>query len=269
MATAAASIAAIPVSGAWVAVATPLHLVAGLTSVSVPPEAILELDAAEAQALARDFNGAFGTDGLRLVCGAENLLLCVFDAPLQVETTSPEEALSRDLWPSLPRGRDAARLRRLMSEIEMWLFEHEVNARRRSRGSPTISGLWLWGGGPIIESLPAVEGWTAGKDPMFNAFAPRSHYPGAAASGVVASGVVVIGDWPGTSAWSGAEERWLAPALADLAARRLSSIDLSLGDRSLTVSTRGLRRFWCRVRPWWEIFGVGEGGGAVEGGDEG
>ena len=86
----------------------------------------------------------------------------------------------------MPRGPDSARVRRLMSEIEMFLFDHAVNESRRRREALAVSGLWLWGGGAADEQLPAVDGWTAGNDPLFAAFAAQAHYPSSAGSGASA-----------------------------------------------------------------------------------
>jgi hypothetical protein len=238
--------------GAWVFVATPVHFVAGMSGVSMPPEGILDLAPAEAEALASDFNREFSDAGTHLRVGREGLLLCVFDVPLRVATRAPEEVLQQDLWSCLPRGDDAPHVRRLMSEIEMWLFDHAVNQQRRSRALPVISGLWLWGGGAADLSLPAVNGWTAGSDPLFAAFAAQSQYPAA-----VRAGVVVIAHWPGSAGWREAEQRWLAPAIADLRSARLERLDLSAGDRCFSVSRRGMRRFWRRSQPWWESFRAG------------
>ncbi len=240
--------------GAWVCVATPVHLIAGPSGVSMPPDGMLDLDPAEADALAADFNGVFGGAGISLHRGRDSLLLCSFDTPLRVAATAPEEVCG-DIWEFLPRGADAARVRGLMSEMEMWLFEHAVNERRRARAAPAITGLWLWGGGDADLSLPAVHGWTAGSDPLFAAFAVRAQYPPAAGSGVV-----VLADWPGTAAWREAEQRWLAPAIADLRSGRLQRLDLSAGHRCFSVSARGRWRFWRRTQPWWEVFGMGEAG---------
>lgn len=247
--------------GAWGCVATPVHLQAGLSRVCMAADGILELDPAEADALVADFNRVFSGAGMQLVRGRENLLLCIFDAPLRVTTIDPQEVLGQDLWAFLPGGADAPRLRRLMSEIEMWLHEHTVNADRRARAQPPISGLWLWGEGAADTPLPTVQGWAAGNDPLFAAFGNASQYPIAAGAGVV-----VIADLPGTAAWREAEQRWLLPAIAELRAGRLKRIDLSLGQRCFSVSARGRWRFWRRPRPWWEAFGVG---GAVAVGDNG
>ncbi len=238
-------------AGAWVALATPVHLVAGMSSVSLPADGILELEPADADSLAADFNRVFSADGVRLIRGRGALLLCVFDARLRVDTTPPEAVAGGDIWADLPRGPDSPRVRRVMSEIEMWLFDHAINDRRRARAAPVISGLWLWGGGLAETPSPEVRGWTAGDDPLFACFAPQSDYPGPAHSGVV-----TVDAWPGTALWSRAEDRWLVPAMRDLKAGRLRTIELSAARRRFSVSPRGLRRFWRRERPWWEAFGV-------------
>ena len=234
-------------AGSWVCLATPVHLLAGMTSVSLAADGVLEIEPAEADSLATDFNRVFGGDGVRFERGRDALLLCCFDAPLRVAMSDPGEVAGRDIWPHLPKGEDAPRLHRLTSEIEMWLFDHPVNRMRRERARSPISSLWLWGGGPAAAATPVVDGWTAGDDPLFASFARQPSYPGAARSGVVTTS-----EWPGTAAWRDFEERWLAPAVDDLKAGRLHGIELSARRRCARLRARALRRFWRRARPWWE-----------------
>ena len=234
---------------AWVCMATPVHLLAGMTSIRMAADGLLDIEPSEADALAADFNQVFAGGGVSLERGRDALLLCRFAQPLRVTTSAPEEAAGQDLWAHLPRGDDAARLRGLTSEIEMWLFDHAVNRRRLETQRPVINALWLWGGGAADAAPPAVTGWTAGDDPLFGSLAPVSRYPGASSSGVVA-----LPDWPGSAAWEEAEARWLAPALADLRAGRLESIELSARRRRMRLNARALWRFWRRARPWWEIL---------------
>jgi hypothetical protein len=157
--------------------------------------------------------------------------------------------VDKDIGEFLPTGSDAARLRRLMSEIEMWLFEHSVNRMRAARRAAAVSGLWLWGGGATLSQLPQLVGWTAGHDVLFGAFPARTDYPRAAGSGVV-----VLEQTPGAEDWPEAESRWLRPTLADLGAGRIEEARLSAGERCFSVSARWRRRFWRRTRPWWESF---------------
>jgi hypothetical protein len=250
-------------SYAGVAMATPVHLVAGLSNVHLPVDGILAIDAFEADTLAADFNRSFTGGGARLVRGLGSELLCVFDAPLTADTVPPDEVLGGDVWAHQPRGEGSAGLRRVSSEIEMWLFDHAVNGARRTRGLPVISAFWLWGGGAGDSPLPRVAGWAAGDDALFSTFDRRSQYPavegpgpGADESGPSRSGVVVLSVWPGTAAWRESEQRWLSPALDDLKAGRISRIEISAASTSFSVSARALRRFWRRRTAWWEAFGL-------------
>jgi len=253
VATAALRASHVSAAGAWVLIATPVHFIAGMSGVGMPADGILDLGAPEADALAADFNQRFCDGGARLIRGEGGLLLCALQSRLDVATTVPEQIPEADIWDALPSGPDAGRVRRLMSEIEMWLFEHPVNEDRRARGLRPISGLWLWGGGEADAPLPDVQGWTAGEDPLFAAFARRVRYPDHPGAGVV-----VIAHWPGTSEWREVETQWLSPAFADLKSGGLRRIELSVAERRFSWRARSLRRFWRSIRPWWEDLDVGE-----------
>jgi hypothetical protein len=237
------------VDAASVFVATPVHYVAEMSSVRLPADGILSLRQAEADALAADFNRVWNDAGIRLLAGRSADLFCVGDQGLNVTTHDPEDVLDRHIEMHLPSGAAAPRLRQLMSEIEMWLFEHAVNRTRIADAAPPVNGLWLWGGGPALTSLPPVDGWTAGDDPLFKAFAARPQLSCGAASGVV-----VIAAQGGTDAWRDMESRWLERSLADLRSGRIRRIALSAGNRCFSVSARWNWRLWRRHRPWWESF---------------
>ena len=163
-------------------------------------------------------------------------------------THDPQQIQGRHIEHHLPAGPAAPHLRQLMSEIEMWLFEHPVNQTRSAYAAPAVSALWLWGCADVVSSLPPVDGWAAGDDPFFRAFGaqPDSPRPG--------SGVAVIGVAPGAAEWGDIESRWLEPSIADLRSGRIARLELSAADRKYIVSTRWRRRFWRRPRPWWECF---------------
>ena len=238
------------VDGASVFLAAPVRYLADMNNVRLPADGILSLRPSEAEALAVDFNRVWNDAGMRMLTGQYADLFCVFDEPVEAVTADPENVLDRHIAGHLPTGAGAPRLRRLMSEIEMWLFEHAVNRIRIADAAPALTGLWLWGGGPALTSLPAVNGWTAGDDPLFKAFAARS----LGAPLHAASGVVAIAAEPGTDEWLALESRWLARSAADLRAGRIERLDLSAGNRCFSVSARWNWRPWRRRRPWWEWF---------------
>jgi hypothetical protein len=235
---------------AWVCIATPVRYLAEPSSVRLPLDGMLSLDPVSAEALALDFNRVWNNSGTRLIVGRAAALYCVFDRALCALTHDPEDALGRHIEDFLPSGSDAPRLRLLMSEIEMWLFEHAVNRARQAQQSAVISGLWLWGGGSPVKSLPAVQGWALGNDPFFSALGagPTS------SDARVGSGVIVASQEPGSDGWQRAGLPWLEAAAAQLRSGRLARLELSAGRRCFTVTTLGMHAFWRRRKPWWESF---------------
>ncbi len=236
------------VSGATVIVATPVHYLVEMSNVRLAVDGMLKLRQAEAGALADEFNRVWHGAGIRMLAGSRAELFCITDQPLAVSTHDPEDVLGHHIEMYLPTGEHAPRLRRLMSEIEMWLFEHAVNRARLAAGAAAVNGLWLWGAGPALASLPQVSGWTAGDDLLFNSFAarrgPQQGIPGVAVSGAE----------PGTEEWREVEASWIEGSLADLRARRIGRLDLSAGKRCFSLSSSGMHRFWRRGRPWWEYW---------------
>ncbi len=225
VASAALAAAARPPAGAWVCIATPVHLRAGMTSIMMSADSILRLEPQEALQFAGEFNREFAGAGLCLGVGREDVLLCVFDRVLEVRTHDPDGMTARDLFDVQPAGADGPRLRQAMSEIEMWLFDHAFNRARAARSCAPVTGLWLWGGGEPIAALPPVRGWTAGRDPFFAAFCRVPDWPADAAPGALEAG-------------------------------RLRRLDLSAADRRCSVPKGPSWRFWRRARPWWEPYGA-------------
>jgi hypothetical protein len=234
-------------AAAWVCVATPVHYVAEMTSVRLAADGMLSLTPAGADTLAADFNQVWKGSGIHMTAARSAQLFCTFDRDMQVVTRDPEDVLGRHIEEFLPSGADAARLQQLISETEMWLFEHEANRARAQRDLPVINGLWFWGGGAPIASLPEVQGWAAGDDLFFSAFSvPQDEK---CPSGVVAAGCV-----PGAEQWHALESRWLRSAIDQLRGGKIQRLQLSAADRCFTVTARGLRRFWRRKKPWWESY---------------
>ncbi len=283
-ATDAPAVAAIALNGPstarWACVATPMHLDAGLSTVSLPPDGLLNLQTDEAIALSQDFNQTFGGEGVRMRVGAAATLVCEFDQPLDVTTHDPETLLGRDLFAAQATGPDASQLRRLMSEIELWLFDHAVNRVRSAAGKATLNGLWLWGGGATNAAIPTVAGWTAGRDPLFAAFGEATEWPRSGAphrtgepqhtgelrrnselgrNGELRPGVIVTRSQPGFGDWPDVERCWLEPAAAALESGALATLDISAAGRRFSID-RGINwRFWRRARPWWESFEIMQG----------
>jgi hypothetical protein len=233
-----------PVDAAWVCLASPVLYVAEISNVRLSGQGILTLAPEDAETLALHFNREWNDAGVRMSCGQAGRLYCLFDRALEVSTRDPHDVMDQRIEEYLPTGADAPRVRRLMSEIEMWLFTHALNSSRTAQGISPISGLWLWGGGVPLEALPKVQGWVAGEDVFFNAFSGEKS----------AGGVIIAPQRPGSDEWPQAESRWLKPAVRQLRSGRLSQLYLSGAERCYSLTPGQVRRFWRRAKPWWESF---------------
>jgi hypothetical protein len=262
-----ATLAAQAVSGipdaAGLCFAAPVHVVAGLSRVHLPPDGWLRIDAEESGRWLAAFNHEFGGSDLKLhAVGADWLLeapgaAAACDAP-------PEELLGLPLARAPARDAAERTLRRLGAEIEIWLAGHELNRARESRGLPSFNNLWFWGGAQSADVAPLVS-------------APRSIMVAGEADAwltglaVHCSQVVVqVREWQavplgheallvlapprtGQSAdyWHSLESRWLQPAARALRSRAIRSLRLQIGVTAWQLPDPSPLRWLRRRRPWY------------------
>ncbi len=150
---AAAALPDLPETSSVAWVATPMHWVAGMTSVHVDRRSLLRLEAPEQEALAADFQRVFHDSGFRLQpLEAGDFLMLGPDVPI-AELAEPARAMGAGM---VQQGGATPTLRKLGAEIEMWLHDHAINEARRRRSEQPITALWLWGGGPIAPASSAA-----------------------------------------------------------------------------------------------------------------
>jgi hypothetical protein len=138
---------------AWMA--TPVHLLAGLSSVHLDRRGILHLSEDDLTTLAADFQRIFHDSGFALQPLASGDFLLFGAAKSAAGELEPARFLGSDVAEARQHSVNDPTLRRLSAEIEMWLHDHRVNDSRARRGELPVTGLWLWGGGPV--EAPAAE----------------------------------------------------------------------------------------------------------------
>src|SRR5665213_2642130 len=219
--------------------ATPVHYFAGLDSVHLHPDGLLQLSDSAQQSLVADFKSVFGQTpwGLHSL-GRRELLLS--GPPLAQSAQDPAQFAGREPAGGVPRGAAAATLRRLGAEIEMWLHEHRINLERARNGELPVSALWLWGALPFHAATPEAAAATAspgnghlyGEDAYAEALwrlrrghtAPLpAHFEAMGGSGGGRHVVLYppLGGAGLTTALQRLDHDWLLPALAALRARQL------------------------------------------------
>lgn len=264
-------------AGSGICFAAPVHAVAGISRVHLPPGGRLVLDAAEEAAWRAAFNAEFGASGasLHAAAGGGGWLL-----------VAPCAAGARDAAPELLEGEALQRspaadevqraLRRLGTEVEMWLASHALNRRRGQRGEPPLNAIWFWGGGqsgflPAIAALRSVTGNRA--DAFLAGLAAGAGVPLADAGSwdeamrssphpLPASApevqVLLVPPVPAGQSmaciWQGLEEQWFAPAEQALARGEIGALHVQLQGVAWHVA-RGSKRHWLRWsrRSWWQM----------------
>jgi hypothetical protein len=246
--------------------ATPVYLIAGLTSLHLDRRSILRLPADEAARLADDFVHVFGDEEFSLEPIDSGIFLMRSRVSLDAHTTDPARAVVSDLQASLATGPDAPVLRRLGAELEMWLHGHPINQRRTSRGEMPVSTLWLWGGGrgpqPTHSLAQRATDVGFGSDPYFVGLRrtlgmeplplpPRlpnlSSYPEARRIALILETTPLLHrepSWPVLEALTDLDQRFIAPALTALRAGEVSSVVLIANDIKFEVNRRDRLRFW-------------------------
>lgn len=235
-------------TGSW-CLAQPVSLAAGLDHIRMGglPEA--RPTGEEATALAATVTAHFGADGLAVVGFVDGAWLLRFDTPVVCATQPPDAVVGHDVHDAMPSGRDGARVRSLMNEIQMLLHEHPVNLRRERARQLPINGWWLWGFGARARvPLAANPGWALRTDdPWLRALWVDAGAPDASA--VNGDTLLALAQPPAAEqaqALAEVEAQLLRPLAARLRAGALAGVELLVGDRELTVTRAGCRAFWRR-----------------------
>ena len=256
-----------PGSAAAVWLATPVHFVAGLTRVHLDPRGLLSLPRATLERIAEDFDAAFAGSGWRLLPLEAGGFLAIAPSTMEVRTVDPARRLGSDIGDALPSGRDAAALRRLGTEIEMWLHDHPVNAERAERGQPPITGLWLWGGGAPAHGMTASatvdaafgsDAYLAGlwrlcgarMQPLPQQFEELLGYAAPRAVLVLETTRWCVDEnpWSLGAAVAGIDRQWITPAVDALRRGEMERVSIVANDRHLFVRRRDFVKRWRRPR---------------------
>lgn len=260
--------APLPVTGSvWCA--TPVQLLAGLSSVHLDRRGVLRLPLADLEPLVADFGRTFGDSPFRLALVPPGDLILV-GPDLQTQTVEPARAVLGPLAQALPRGGGAPLLRQLNAEIEMWLHGHAVNQARAGRGEPAVSALWFWGGGTLLPAITPAAGrpgdMVFAHDIRARALAHLTDrackpvpdtldevlsYAEAQRAALIAEAAPVLQThprWTLVEALASLDAHFIAPALQALRSGRLASVALAANGCSLSLRAKDLRKWWRRRR---------------------
>lgn len=246
--------------GAWLA--QPVRLTAAVDHLRLHGAGLLRVDAAEAHDWIAAYESTFGTAPPRLRAIAGGFLLEGFEPG--AGPPDPADCLGARLDAGSRGGSKG--LRRLAAELELWLHEHPLNARRTRSGKPAISALWLWGGG-LTTAPPSRESGTPlqllGDDAWVVGLGAAIGSPACAtvpADAMGESGGATRLIQCSASVVSAREEsplaridrEWIAPLVEALARGRIRELAIAIGRLRFETRRSHRLRWWRRARPWWD-----------------
>lgn len=207
----------------------------------------LQLDAAEAEALVAGLRPAFGDAGMPI--DAPHPARWYLRLPREAKLSpmaSPADALGEDLFDHLPEGPEGRRWRALLSEAQVLLHQHPVNAARVAAGKPPVNSLWFWGGGVLPDHVSTPHATVHSDEVTVRALAKAAQVSGVDLPARF-EGQGGLFDLRPLRDLAQVGEAWLEPAFAALHAGALASVVLDCEDGAMWHLVASQRwRFWRR-----------------------
>jgi len=217
-----------PGTHAW-ALLTPCWWQVGSEYISLLHPESLQLQDDESRALLEAMRPYFEEDGIELQYQAPLRWLARSELWRELPTASLDRVLGRNLSVWMPDSPQAAKLRRLNSEMQMLLYRHPVNEARSERGQALVNSFWVSGTGALPPNIPAsaVRSLDALREPALADDAAR---------------------W--AAAWQQLDGTELAAAWAQLQAGQTLQLTLC-GERRARSWTPAPKSLWQRLRSSW------------------
>lgn len=212
----------------------------------------LGLTAEEADALLKPLKPLFGDEGFPISAPTPGRWYLALPADARLPPMSaPQDALGDDLHPHLTAGDEGRRWRRLLSEAQITLHNHPLNAQRIAAGQLPVNSLWFWGGGTLPDRVQLTQP-VYSDDPLLHGLARlagATHAPlRELADQAPAAGALV--DLRSLRDVSQLETPWLPWALQQLAERRVAELRFDFADGGVFAYRAAHRwRFWRRAAP--------------------
>ena len=165
--------------------------------------------------------------------------------------------MGRNVHDFMPAGRDGARIRSLMNEIQMLLHEHPVNRRRERARLLPVNGWWLWGFGDGVADAPGagISHWRLHSDDRW--LRALGHALGSDAGDITTVGsdtlrgdtLIALSQPPAQrveESLASVDAGLLSMLASSVRAGRMQSLDLLAGSTTLHVDSSARFRFWRR-----------------------
>jgi hypothetical protein len=136
----------LPLAGRGSLRADPVHMRVERDSLTLHDASVLDVTREEAEALVATLNAHFAPD-IRIHAAAPDRWYASVAADELPVTTALATARGRNVFGMLPTGKGCINWRAAITEAQMVLSGHAVNAAREAVGALPVNSVWFWGEG--------------------------------------------------------------------------------------------------------------------------
>ena len=244
--------AGLDVGDAYVLRADPVAFVAGRDDVLLSGR-VDDLAVSDARSLVDMLNRHFADDGVAFHAPRADAWFAIAreHIPVDADALQPNEPIGTHL----PRGPHASTWRRWLSEMQMLLHEHPVNAAREAAGLAPVTGIWVCAGGCLpaairlapmaLHASPSRAG-----DVAIGIARAAGHavQPAPAAFDALATSEDAFVVVPRADDADALARDWLAPALAALERGAIERIAILAGNGRASLYESSRPSWWRRLR---------------------
>ena len=204
----------------------------------------MQLDAREADAFVAALRPTFGDAGMPIDAPRPARWYVRLPRESKIPPmASPADALGADLFDHMPEGPEGRRWRALLSEAQVLLHQHPLNAQRVAAGKPPVNSLWFWGGGILPDHVTTPHVAVHSDEITLHALAKAANVRGvdlpARFNGAGLFDLRALRDMRALS------DAWLLPALDALRRGAIAALHLDAEDGTRWTLARNQRwRFW-------------------------
>ncbi|WP_434777431.1 hypothetical protein [Neisseria sp. Ec49-e6-T10] len=124
--------------------ASPVGLRLNRNHIDLADSAVLNVTQQEAQQICADLNDFLIEEQWRFIPVTTDLWLLNTPKALNIKTTSLYDVMGNNIEEYQPKGSDSFIVQKILTEIQMVLFNHSVNQQREQTNLPAINAIWLW-----------------------------------------------------------------------------------------------------------------------------
>lgn len=253
--------------GVWMR-ADPVHLSTDRNRLLLVDARVFPLSQHDALAVATAVQQVLDQDGWSLEVPFPDRWYLRLEEDPGVTTFDPFSSGGRDVDSHLPAGPGARSLHRLLNEIQMQLYDTDINRERESRGELPVNSLWFWGTGELPDVLPRLWSEVYSDDVFARGLAMLSSTPcrplpetaGDLLAGMGERSEVLAtldacrlpAQYADLPRWHEAvaalEENWFAPLLRALEEDALQELNVITEHHAFRLRRLDLMKFWRRPK---------------------